>query len=64
MKIILLLHFDFPSKLGGQKVCLTHAALCCNHPKRWLYHRVMHPKDADVIANSADLDQTAHTGAV
>ena len=31
----------------------------CNHPKiltRWLYCRVMHPKDADRIANSVDTD--------
>ena len=31
--------------------------VCCNHPKiwtRWLYHRVMHPKDAARIANSVD----------
>ena len=29
--------------------------ICCNHPKictRWLYQRVMHPKDAAGIANS------------
>ena len=35
--------------------------ICCNHPKiwtRWLYHRVMHPKDAAGIANSVDPDQT------
>ena len=31
--------------------------VCCSHPKIWtrrLYHRVMHPKDADGIANSVD----------
>ena len=36
--------------------------ICCNHPKiwtRWLYCRVLHPKDADGIANSVDPDQTA-----
>ena len=36
--------------------------ICCNHPKictRWLYRRVMHPKDAAGIANSIDPDQTA-----
>ena len=36
--------------------------LCCNHPKtgkKRFYHRVMHPKDADIIANSKDPDQTA-----
>ena len=27
MKAIRLLHFDFPAKLGGQKVCLMHEAL-------------------------------------
>ena len=36
--------------------------LCCNHPKtgkKWFYHRVMHPKDADSIVNSEDPDKTA-----
>ena len=28
MKVIRLLHFDFPAKLGGQKFCLTHGAIC------------------------------------
>ena len=35
--------------------------ICCNHPKiqtRWLYHRVMRPKDAEGIANSVDPDKT------
>ena len=35
---------------------------CCNYPKiltRWLYHRVMYPKEADGVANSVDPDQTA-----
>ena len=39
----------------------------CNHPKiwtKWLYHRLMHPKDADRLANSVDPDQTAPLGAV
>ena len=34
--------------------------ICCNHPKNWtkrLYHRLMHPKDAEDIANSVDPDQ-------
>ena len=33
--------------------------ICCNHPKiwtKWLYHRVMSPKDADGMANSVDPD--------
>ena len=33
-----------------------------NHSKiwtMWLYNRVMHPKDADGMANSVDPDQTA-----
>ena len=36
--------------------------ICCNHSKiwtMWLYHRVLSPKDADRMANSADPDQTA-----
>ena len=36
--------------------------ICCNHSKiwtMWLYHRVMSPNDADGMANSVDLDQTA-----
>ena len=40
---------------------------CCNLPKigtRWLYRRVLHPKEADNIANSVDPDQTAPLGAV
>ena len=39
--------------------------ICCNHPKiwtRWLYWKVMHPKDAAGIANSVDPDQTAPLG--
>ena len=35
---------------------------CCNYPKTWkmwFYPRVMHPKDADGMANIVDLDQTA-----
>ena len=41
--------------------------ICCNHPNiwtRWLYRRVMHPKDAAGIANSVEPDQTAPLGAV
>ena len=30
----------------------------------WFYHQVMHPKDADGMANWVDPDQTAHAGAV
>ena len=40
---------------------------CCNHPKiwtRWFYCKVMHPKDAERLANSVDPDQTAPLGAV
>ena len=35
--------------------------ICGNHPKirtRWLYRRVMHPKDADGMSNSVDPDRT------
>ena len=28
MKVIRLIHFGFPTKLGGQEVCLMHGALC------------------------------------
>ena len=38
--------------------------ICYNHPKiltKWLFHRVMCPKDADVMANSVDPDQTAQS---
>ena len=41
--------------------------ICCNHPKsltRWFFIRVMHPKDAEGIANSVDPDQTAFLEAV
>ena len=41
--------------------------ICCNHPKiqkERFYHRVMHSKVADSIANSEDPDQTAPLGAV
>ena len=44
----------------------TPEKICCSPPKirtKWLYHRVMHPKDADGIANSVDPDQTAPLGA-
>ena len=36
--------------------------ICCNHPKtgkKRFYHPVMHPKDADSIANSEGPGQTA-----
>ena len=32
--------------------------------RRWLYHRVLHPKDAKGLANSIDPDQTSPLGAV
>ena len=41
--------------------------ICFNHPKsstRWLFLRVMHPKDAARIANSVDTDQTVPLGSV
>ena len=37
------------------------------HPKNWkiwFCHRIMRPKDADGMANSADLDQSVPSGAV
>ena len=45
----------------------TPKKICRNHSKiltMWLYHRVMSPNDADGLANSVDLDQTAPVGAV
>ena len=48
-------HPKTPESLDTQK-------FCSNHPKiqtRWLYSRVMCPKDADGMANSVDPDQTA-----
>ena len=39
----------------------------CNYPKiqaKRFYHRVMHPKDVDSIANSEDPNQTDPLGAV
>ena len=41
--------------------------ICCNHPRswtRWLFLKVMHPKDAARIANSVDPDQIVPLGAV
>ena len=35
--------------------------ICCDHPKswtRWLYLRIVHPKDAEEVANRVDPDQT------
>ena len=32
--------------------------------KKRFYHRVMHPRDSDSIANNEGLDQTAPLGAV
>ena len=40
---------------------------CCNYPeivKMHFYHRIMHPEDADRMANRVDPDQTAAVGAV
>ena len=37
-----------------------HTKKCCYYPKIltvWFYYRVMHPKDADRVANSVNLDQ-------
>ena len=53
--ILNIMYCKNPKNLDTQNIC-------CNHPKiwtRWLYHRVMHSKDTDRIANSAHPDQTA-----
>ena len=41
---------------GGQKMALMHVVL-------WLYNAVIHQKDVDGMANSADSIQTAPLGA-
>ena len=59
-------HWKIKSNNGYRKYSDTQN-ICCNHPEiwtRWLYHRVMHSKDADRIANSIDPDQTTPLGAV
>ena len=33
-----------------------------NIKRRWLYHRVMCPEDADVMANSIDPDKAVRSG--
>ena len=61
-------HSDFRYfKDGKVPKFLDTRKLCCNHPKtgkKRFYHRVMHPKDADSIANSEDPDQPAPLGTV
>ena len=50
----------FPKYSDTQKIC-------CYHPKswsRWRFLRVIHPKDAEEIANSVDPIHTAPLGAV
>ena len=45
-----------PKNMDTQKIC-------CYHPKiwtRWVYQRVMHPKEAAGIANSVDPDMGLH----
>ena len=58
--VVYISYRKFPKYLDTQNIC-------CNHPKsctRWRFLRVMHPKDAEGIANSVDPDQTAPLGAV
>ena len=50
----------FPKYSDTQKNCCSHSKILT----MWLYHRVMSPKDADGMANSVDLVQTAPLGAV
>ena len=45
--------------LKNPKNLVTRKKNCCNHTKiwrKWLYHRVMCPKDTDRIANTVDPD--------
>ena len=54
----------FRSKRLEESIVKTqHVKHPKNQTKRF-YQRVMHPKDADSIANSKDPDQTAPLGAV
>ena len=50
-------HFDISGSIEIREVDI--AGVAC----MWLYLRVMSPNDADRMANSADPDQTAPTGA-
>ena len=48
-----LRYCEIPKNLDIRKIC-------CNHPKNFckmLYSRVMHPEDADGIADSVDPEQ-------
>ena len=49
-----------PKNLGTRKICGSHPKI----RRRWLYHRIMRPRDAERMANSVDPDQTAPLGAV
>ena len=67
-KTLSMLIFNPPNDISHKSHKFSDARnFLCNHPKiqtKRLNHRVMHPKDADSIANSEDSDQTAPLGAV
>ena len=56
--ITLILLRKFPKYSDTQKIWCNHTKICT----KWLFRRVMHPKDAVGIANSVDPDQTAPLG--
>ena len=61
------LRWSFVAEYRKFPKCSDTQKICCYYPKswtRWLFLRVMHPKDAEGIANSVDPDQTAPLGAV
>ena len=59
MKVIRLLHFDFPAKLGGQNVCLMHEALSlsvgikiqCNYILVFLFFMFHGTKNCNWVRN-------------
>ena len=55
-----LINRKVPKFLDTRKICCYHSKT----GKKSFYHSVMHPRDADSIANSEDPDQTAPLGAV
>ena len=57
-------NFRFTVKFLNFQKSENFAEIVQKLEKKKIYHRVMHPKDADSIANSEDPDQTAPLGAV
>ena len=60
--IWLWVHFIYAWSIYHKKKKKRKSKKCCNYPKIWTvlcYYTVMHPKDADRMANRVDLDQIA-----